>query len=252
VGRGYFNKPDLTAEKFVANPFVDGDRIYRTGDIGRWTLNGEIDFIGRKDDQVKIRGYRIELREIENCLQKYSDINSAAVIVRKSDSTNKELVAYFVSNQSIVVSELRTYLAKMLPGYMLPEFLIQLAELPLTANGKIDKKLLPDPKTISQSIASSYCAPRNEIEERLVAAWCEILDRERIGITDNFFDLGGHSLKAARMVNQIQREFNINIGINDIFINPTIEVLGQMIKAGQLVETTLPGISKDNRNILEV
>ena len=229
MARGYLNRPELTAEKFIANPFKEGERMYRTGDLGRWLADGNIEFIGRKDDQVKIRGYRIELGEIESALQDHEDIESVVVIAKANQNGDKELVAYLVSEAVLNTSDIRSYLSNRLPAYMLPNHFVQLAELPLTANGKIDKKALPEPEGLGLSTGVAYVAARNEIEGQLVAVYEEVLKKQPIGIKEDFFALGGDSIKSIQIVSRL-RQRGYSLTIRDILLNPVIEELASQVK----------------------
>jgi tyrocidine synthetase-3 len=233
LARGYLNQLGLTSEKFVPNPFLEGERMYRTGDFGRWLPDGNIEFVGRKDDQVKVRGYRIELGEIEYALQAHAGIDDAVVIARSGKDGLKELIAYIVSKETLSTADLRGALSKVLPAYMVPGYFVQLAALPLTVNGKIDRKCLPEPEGLDMETGITYVAPRNEIEENLVLVWQEILGRESIGIKDNFFELGGHSLKAMRLMKILHQRLGINWKIQDIYNHPTIEEMASG-KSGNL------------------
>jgi len=193
IGRGYLHKPDLTAEKFVPNPFEPGSMMYRTGDLGRWNQDGEIEFAGRMDYQVKIRGYRIELGEIENQLLNNSLIKEAVVVDREDDTGKKYLCAYYVSDSAVSYSELRDMLARKLPAYMIPASFTRLDKIPLTPNGKTDRRALPEPVIISTE-EREYSGPRNETDERLIAIWSKVMKLNDIGIDDNFFEIGGDSL----------------------------------------------------------
>ena len=235
LAKGYLNNPELTKEKFINNPFNPDTKMYKTGDIGRWTANGNIEYIGRKDDQVKIRGYRIELGEIENTLQKHSDINAAVVSVKSNKKNEKELVAYITAKHTLNTAEIRTYLGKTLPLYMIPNYFVQLDVLPLTYNGKIDKQALPNPEELDISSGVEYIAPSNAIEEKLVEIWKEVLNKEKIGIKDNFFLLGGHSLKAIRLAGQIYKQFKVKVALQQLFIQQTVQEQAQYI---QHAETT--------------
>ncbi|MCK4258703.1 MAG: amino acid adenylation domain-containing protein [Halanaerobiales bacterium] len=228
VARGYLNHPDLTTEKFMENPFIPGERMYKTGDIARWLPDRNIEFFGRKDHQVKIRGYRIELGEIENQLLKHEAIDQTVVLAREEEYS-KYLCVYVVGNREIKISELRDHLVRVLPDYMVPSYFIQLDNLPLNINGKVDRKALPEPdeKNITRI---DYIGPRNKTEERLVSIWHEILRIDRIGINDNFFNLGGHSLKATTLVLKIHEEFNIEIPLREVFNRPTIKELNWYIQ----------------------
>ena len=230
LARGYLNQEELTGEKFIANPFKEGERLYKTGDLGRWLSDGNIEFIGRKDDQVKIRGYRIELGEIECALQSHKEIEQAVVLAKENQSHEKELVAYITARTEQNTNEIRSYLKGLLPEYMLPAYYVQLEGLPLTSNGKIDKKSLPDPKGLELTSGIAYVAPRNEIEEKLTTIWQEVLQRETIGIKDDFFALGGHSLKLIKLINQINKQFGLNYDLKGVYSEPTIEAMSQKIK----------------------
>ena len=229
LARGYLNQPELTAEKFVDNPFVPGQRMYRTGDMGRWLPDGNIEFMGRKDEQVKIRGYRIELGEIENALMQHPAIVNAAVVAKATAEGEKEMVGYIAANETLDATALILHLKQYLPAYMVPAYFVQLETLPLTANGKVDRKQLPDPAGLGMGTGVEYVAPGNDTEEKLVEIWQEILGRETIGIKDNFFDLGGHSLKATQLISKINMVFGVGISIQTVFQEPTIESIAQRI-----------------------
>ncbi|MFT5824179.1 MAG: tyrocidine synthetase-3, partial [Crocinitomix sp.] len=232
VAKGYLNRPELTAEKFIENPFIAGERLYKTGDLGRWTKEGEIEFIGRTDDQVKIRGYRIELGEIEQTLIQNTAINQILVLANENQNGEQELVAYLTSQKELNTIELRDYLKANLPEYMIPSHFVQLEELPLNASGKIDRKALPSPDGLGLSSGIEYVAPRNEVEEQLVAIWENVLQKDNIGIKDDFFMLGGHSLKAIRLINEYQKAFEVKLSINELFISTQIEGHSELIQSG--------------------
>ncbi|WP_406826315.1 amino acid adenylation domain-containing protein [Pedobacter sp. KACC 23697] len=240
LARGYLNNPGLTAEKFVLNPHKNNERMYLTGDLGRWTADGNIEFLGRKDDQVKIRGYRIELGEIESCLQSYADVSSSIVIAGETESGESELIAYFTSNETIDLSVLKSYLSRFLPVYMLPHHFIQLESLPLNHNGKINKRLLPRPDNRVTYAGIEYLAPRYPTEEKLVSIWENILNKGKIGVKDNFFDLGGHSLKITRLSSLIYKEFGIKIPVNELFGKVVLEEQASLINEWQ--KTSFKGI----------
>ncbi|MCC9020710.1 non-ribosomal peptide synthetase, partial [Flavobacterium lipolyticum] len=229
LARGYLNQEGLTREKFITNPIKAGERLYKTGDLGRWLPDGNIEFIGRKDDQVKIRGHRIELGEIEHALVKHEAVSQVVVLARENESAEKELVAYIVSNVEQNASDLRAYLKQSLPEYMLPSYFVQLEAIPLTTNGKIDKKSLPNPKGLRLMGCFEYVAPRNELEEDLVKIWEEVLQRDKIGILDDFYDLGLDSLKAMRLIALVHKKLNIDLKIIDILENTNIQNLGKKI-----------------------
>ena len=222
VARGYLNRPDLTAERFLASPFVAGDRLYKTGDLGRYLPDGNIEFLGRNDFQVKIRGFRIELGEIEARLVERADVGQAVVLAREDAPGDKRLVAYYVAagGHDPDVAALRAYLAERLPEYMVPAAYVRLDALPLTPNGKLDRKTLPAPDASAFSVRT-YEPPLGAVEEALAAIWAEVLGLERVGRNDNFFELGGHSLLAVRVLAKAQRE-NIAISMHSLFSDPTI------------------------------
>ncbi|MCP4180225.1 MAG: AMP-binding protein, partial [bacterium] len=230
LARGYLNKPELTAEKFVGNPFVPGQRMYRTGDLARWLPDGNLEFLRRIDNQVKIRGFRIELGEIENIILKHVDISSIVVMAKETIDGDKQLIAYYVSDSEQELSEMRDFLKKTLPDYMIPSYFIHMDSFPLTSNGKIDRDALPEPGS-SNNTGVEYVAPRNEMEVALVEIWQEVLGVENIGVNDNFFELGGHSLKAVALVSRIYDIFNFHLQLKKLFENGTIEILAELISS---------------------
>lgn len=230
LAKGYLNRPELTKEKFIKNPFKAGEFLYKTGDLGKWLSNGLLEFHGRKDDQVKIRGHRIELGEIEYRLLDKEAVNEAAAMVIGDDSSDKQLVIYFTSTEKEVVSELRNELQQKLPNYMIPDSFIQLDAMPLTINGKIDKKQLSEIKGMHNFSGVEYVAPRDEMESRLVELWKQILKKERIGIKDSFFEIGGNSLKAIQLISRIQKEYNVNFEIAGLYDTPTIEAIKEKLE----------------------
>jgi amino acid adenylation domain-containing protein len=237
LSRGYLHRPELTAEKFIANPFINNERFYKTGDLGRWLPDGNIEFIGRKDDQVKIRGYRIELGEIENALRGHQDIESAVVVAITGKQGAKELAGYVTSCQTLTASQLRAFLNDRLPAYMVPDHFVQLQKLPITPNGKIDKKALPYPDGIALSTNEQYIAPCNEIEQTLVSIWQQVTGKERIGIRDNFFDIGGNSMKLLKMNRLINKAFGRKIPVVILFRLPNIKDLAGYLSADVKNET---------------
>ena len=221
LARGYLNKPELTAEKFIDNPYGEG-RLYRTGDLARWLPDGNIEFLGRIDEQVKIRGFRIELGEIENGIRKLEVIKDCAVIVREDPLGDKAIYAYVVSDEKISISEVREALGRTLPGYMIPAYIAQIETIPVTRNGKPDKKALPN---IGGQCGNTYVAPRTEEETTICEAFAEILGVELIGIQDDFFELGGHSLRATKLVNLIEAKTGSRLTLKEVFSYPTPECL---------------------------
>ena len=221
LARGYLNRPELTAEKFVKNPFGEG-RMYRTGDLARWLPDGNIEYLGRIDEQVKIRGFRIELGEIESRIREIENIKDCAVIAKADSTGDKAIYAYYTSVVEVGVSEIRERLSESLPEYMVPAYMMQIDEIPVTRNGKLDKRALPE---IEAKATREYVAPRNEIEEKICAIFSEILNVEQVGIKDSFFELGGHSLRATRLVNRIEAETGTRIALKEVFSHPTAEQL---------------------------
>lgn len=227
VARGYLNRPDITAEKFITNPHT-GERVYKTGDIVRWLPDGNIEFLGRKDDQVKVRGYRIELQEIESILLREPQVKEVVVTVFGQEN-EKELVCWYASQSGEELSGLKDALKQQLPDYMVPAHFILLEHLPVTPNGKIDKKALQDPLKYIDSRRIITEAPATETESTLLGIWQDILKRTNIGVLDHFFELGGQSLRAMVLVSRIQKTFAVDISLKDIFLYPTIRSLANQV-----------------------
>ncbi|HBS60840.1 MAG TPA: non-ribosomal peptide synthetase, partial [Firmicutes bacterium] len=235
VARGYLNRPELTAEKFVANPFAAGEenaRVYKTGDLVRWLPDGNLEFLGRIDQQVKIRGYRIELGEIEQQLLQHPGITEAVVLDCDEAGGAKFLCAYAVVAAELEDGALKAFLGRELPDYMIPAYFIWLDRIPMTVNGKVDKRALRE-MSKDFSARTEYVAPRNEAEEKMAAIWREVLDVEQVGIDDDFFSLGGHSLKATRLAAVVQKSFGVRMPITELFQQPTVRQLCQAV-AGML------------------
>ncbi|MEI8212293.1 MAG: amino acid adenylation domain-containing protein [Planctomycetota bacterium] len=244
VARGYWNQPELTAEKFVANPFSDDSesRLYRTGDLCRWRADGNLEFLGRMDGQVKLRGFRIELGEIESVLNEYPDVAQSVVILREDHPDDKRLVAYCVPTTEIVLnhSELRGRLRSRLPDYMLPSAFVSLDKLPLTSSGKVNRRGLPAPDDSRPDLETHYAAPRTPIEQQLASIWADVLGIEAIGIHDNFFSLGGHSLLVTRVNARISSELQVDLPLRKLFEAPTIAELSseiEILRSGGLTQT---------------
>ncbi|MCL4875579.1 MAG: amino acid adenylation domain-containing protein [Anaerolineae bacterium] len=230
VARGYLNRAELTAEKFIPNPFVEGGRMYRTGDLARYIADGTMQFFGRADHQIKLRGYRIELGEIETVLAQHPQVKQNVVIVREDSPGNPRLVAYIVADGNLPdAGEWRGYLREKLPDYMIPSAFVGLEALPLTPNGKIDRKALPAPDPGLFADERAFVAPRNQVEEKLAAIWGEVLGVQRISVQDNFFELGGHSLLAMRIFAGIENEFGKRLPLTTLFATPTIEGLAELL-----------------------
>ena len=215
-----------------------GKYLYKTGDLARWLADGNIEFVGRVDQQVKIRGYRLEPGEIENRLLKHEKIKEAIVVVKKDAGGDDYLCAYIVlkNAEDIAAGELREYLAKSLPDYMIPPYFVQLLEIPLTLNGKVDRRALPEPEIGGEG--GDVVHPENPCQEKLAALWCDILrlEKEKIGIDTNFFEIGGHSLKATILIARIHQAFDVKIPLAKIFENPTIRALSEEISKGGKTE----------------
>jgi acyl carrier protein len=231
LAEGYLNRQELTDTKFINNPFEQGtfSRMYRTGDLARWLPDGNIEFLGRTDDQVKVRGFRVEPGEIETAIQQHPAVDAVVVLALPGKQGGKELVAYIAAHQQLTVTDMRNYLGQLLPAYMIPSFFVQLDSLPYNTNGKINKKMLPDPLVAGLSAGNEYEAPRNETEEKLARIWKTLLGKDRIGVKDNFFELGGHSLQATQLIARIKKEFSVRINIQTLFNEPTIENISDHI-----------------------
>jgi amino acid adenylation domain-containing protein len=235
VARGYLGRPELTAERFVPDPFgsVPGRKLYRTGDRARWRPDGTLEFLGRLDDQVKIRGLRIELGEIEAALKRHPGIERCVVVAREYAHGDRRLVAYIIPAAGSVIhaGELRLLLGKTLPDYMIPAAFVSVASFPLTPSGKLDRKALPPPDVAVRESDAASLEPRTPTEKVLARIWCDTLDLKRVGVRDNFFDLGGHSLLALRAIGEINKTLKAHLNVPAFFQNPTIEgltgVLGQ-------------------------
>ena len=209
--------------KFIDHPFIEGQKLYRTGDLVKWMPNGNLHFIGRTDHQVKIRGHRIELGEIEQQVSEKDAIGEVAVLVKEDGSGDKQLIAYITSSREESSTDIRGYLAARLPEYMVPDSFVQIETFPLTINGKIDKNALSDMEGRQLESKVEYIAPRNETEEKLAAIWEEVLEEEKVGMKDNFFALGGNSIKAIKLLTFINKTFEVDINITDVFNDTTIE-----------------------------
>ncbi|NLG49316.1 MAG: amino acid adenylation domain-containing protein, partial [Chloroflexi bacterium] len=233
VGRGYLNRPDLTAERFVPDPFGGeaGARLYRTGDLARYLPDGNLEFLGRIDHQVKVRGFRIELGEIETALRELAGVRDVAVVVREDEPGQKRLMAYLVpEGDAPSVGELRALLGQLLPEYMVPSAYVFLDVLPLTPNGKIDRKALPAPEATRQEAEQTFVAPRDELEHQLARIWEELLGVAPVGVTDNFFDLGGHSLLAVRLMAQVEERLGKKLPLLALFQGATVEQLANYLR----------------------
>ncbi|MGG1441505.1 amino acid adenylation domain-containing protein [Brevibacillus laterosporus] len=236
VARGYLNRQELTQERFIDNPYIAGERMYKTGDLARWLADGTLEYMGRLDHQVKIRGHRIELGEIEEQLLLRSFVQEAVVIARQNKDGINELCAYLVATEDIGNIDVRKALSVSLPDYMLPTYVIQIEKMPLTPNGKIDRKALPKPENSLRS-KQEYVAPRTSLEASLVSIWEDVLEIKPIGIKDNFFELGGYSLKMLKMINLVAQELNVEIPLKLLYENPTIEYMAERAFAFYMEES---------------
>ncbi|MDQ0073669.1 amino acid adenylation domain-containing protein [Variovorax boronicumulans] len=246
LARGYLNKPGLSAERFVANPFGAGDRLYRTGDLVRWNTEGQIEYLGRIDHQVKIRGFRIELGEIEAQILAQPAVREAVVVAREG-AAGASLVAYIAAHaqQAVDTAALREQLGQVLPDYMVPRAVVVLEALPLNANGKVDRKALPEPEGLGR--ASTYEAPEGHVARTLAAIWSEVLQVEQVGLHDNFFDLGGHSLLLIRAHRLLEDRLQGSFPLVNLFKYPTVESLARWIEQGGAQAAAVSAAGADDR-----
>jgi amino acid adenylation domain-containing protein len=249
LARGYWNHPVLTAEKFIPDPFsrVPGGRLYRSGDLARCRIDGNIEFLGRMDKQVKIRGFRVDLREIEFALISHGDVSEAVVITRETRRGDQEIVAYLVVQNpdcEFVTEKIKEYLRHKLPAYMVPAAIVQIDHVPLTANGKLDRTALP---VHEEADYVDYVAPDTATERVLAAIWQDMLRVERPGIHDNFFDLGGHSLSALQVISRIREAFRVEIPLRVLFEEPTIAGLSRNIESNITSENGRPQLVRVSR-----
>jgi hypothetical protein len=244
LGRGYLNRPGLTAASFVPHPFASepGQRLYRTGDVARFLAGYEIEYAGRTDQQTKIRGYRIELGEIEAVLTQHEAVREVAVIAREDVIGDKRIVAYVVTNaaEESPVASLRSFLQERLPDYMMPSAFVVMDTLPLTPNGKVDRNLLPMPGLNLGSREETYVEPRTPLEKILASVWSETIGVERVGVEDNFFELGGHSLLATQVLARVQEDFQVDLPLRIMFEGMTVEQMAQAV----IENETVPGQSE--------
>lgn len=249
LARGYLSRPEVTAEKFITNPFSDESsaRLYKTGDLARYLSDGSIEFLGRIDNQVKIRGFRIELGEIEAVLTQHSEVDQAVVVVHEDQPGNKRLVAYVILRKALnstenstenLTHEIRIYLRRQIPEYMVPATLMILSALPLTPNGKVDRRALPKPDQVMHSLALNM--PQTQVEKLIADVWQKIILIEKVGLDDNFFDIGGNSLRLVQVWRKLQITFTQKISMVEMFQHPTVRGLGQLLsqKVSQTLDTT--------------
>ncbi len=249
VALGYLGQPELTAERFLPDPFVANGRMYRSGDLARYLVDGSIEYLGRADSQVKLRGFRIELGEIEHCLQQHPQVGQCAVAIDGSDEGARLVAFCVVAGGGLDGAGLRAHLARSLPEYMLPSLFVPLQALPLTPNGKVDRKALRVPEELRSTTTRRLVAPRDQTERRLVTIWQDLLQVAPIGIEDNFFELGGHSLVAVRLMARIAAEFQRHLPLAALFQGTTVAALAHLLRAEKATggwETVVP-LAPDTR-----
>jgi hypothetical protein len=227
VARGYLKRPELTAERFIRNPFSiePGARLYQTGDLVRYLPDGSMDYLGRVDHQVKIRGFRIELGEVEAVLGRHPAVAQVAAVVAPAATGERRLLAYVVLRAAATAGELRRYLQEQLPAYMVPAAIVALPAFPLTPNGKLDLAALPPPDAVGREEGEIYEPPRSATETTIASVWREVLGVEKVGLTDNFFDLGGHSLLVVRVQQRLRDSLGLQVPIVELFRHPTVGAL---------------------------
>ncbi|MBN1238806.1 MAG: AMP-binding protein, partial [Gammaproteobacteria bacterium] len=237
VARGYVGRPDLTAEKFIPDPHAGsaGARLYRTGDRVRWLPDGRLEYLGRLDDQVKLRGFRIELGEIEAALAEHPAVAASCAVLREDRPGDRRLAAYVVMapGAADAVRDLRSSLERKLPPHMVPNFIVPLDALPLTVNGKVDRRALPAPAGLRAGLRAEYEAPESPAEAALASLWRDVLGTERVGAHDDFFELGGHSLLAARLIARIPERLGVTLPLRQIFETPTLRGMAEAVEAVQ-------------------
>ncbi|MFY9622653.1 MAG: amino acid adenylation domain-containing protein [Pyrinomonadaceae bacterium] len=245
VSRGYLDREDLTRQKFIQNPYKPEERIYRSGDLAKLLPNGQMVYLGRMDDQVQIRGFRVELGEVRSHLLEHPSVAKAEIIARQIHSETLELVAYVEPISEVNVTDLRNHLAQTLPSYMVPSAFVMMKSLPMTSNGKVDRRALPAPEHTRPELDGGFAAPRTIVEEIMAGIWMQVLEIERVGINDNFFDLGGHSLLATQIISLIRETFQIELPLRALFEKPTVAALAQVVDTQRLdaEQMQLPAIS---------
>ncbi|XLS27833.1 amino acid adenylation domain-containing protein [Flavobacteriaceae bacterium M23B6Z8] len=237
IAQGYYQRAELTAAKFIAHPFIEGARLYKTGDLVSWTPEGTLSYVGRKDAQVKLRGYRIELGDISAALDQHPGIRHSVAVLREDKSGHQQLVCYYTGEATVGLSDVKAWLSERLPSYMVPSVYVLLETFPLSSSGKIDRKALPEPDASSYQRAT-YEAPQTPTELQLASIWSELLQLEKIGVHDNFFELGGHSLLAIRLVSLMETEFEMVINLQDVFNYTTIRQLSKYVELFTSEEST--------------
>jgi acyl carrier protein len=233
LARGYLNLPDLTAARFIPDPFSDrpGSRLYRTGDLARHCADGNIELLGRKDNQIKVRGFRVELDDVEMAILWHPMVKKCAVRVYQDQGGRNRLAAYLIADEGMSSSTIRSFLRDRLPEYMIPSDFVMVDALPLTPAGKIDRRALPLPDRTRPDLDSTFVAPRTETESLIAKIWSQILGVEQVGVYDNFFDLGGHSLMATQILSRLRNVANVEIPLRAMYENPTIANLAEAVEA---------------------
>jgi len=237
VCRGYLDRPGLTADRFVPDPFgtEPGARLYRTGDLGRWLPDGMMEFLGRNDFQVKVRGFRVELGEIEARLREHPRVRETVVMARADAAGENRLIAWYTADEAVDVAALRAHLGERLPDYMVPAAFVRMESFPLTPSAKLDRKALPDPEGDAYA-AREYEAPVDGTEEALAEIWAAVLRVERVGRRDDFFALGGHSLSAVRVISRVRQELGVEVALRELFARPVLKDFAQEILDLQLAQ----------------
>jgi acyl carrier protein len=238
LARGYLHRPELTANRFIPDPFSGhaSGRLYQTGDRARYLPDGNIEYLGRIDNQVKLRGFRIELGEIETHLAIHPRVHQAVVIVSGDEPGYQQLVAYIVAAEEAPTdNELRDYLRHKLPDYMIPSAFVVLEELPMTSNGKVNRLALPTPTGAQLATGKDFVAPRTDVEKQLATIWTEVLKRDRVGVNDNFFEIGGHSLLATQVISRVRKHFQVEVPLRSMFESPTVATLAAVLQVKQKV-----------------
>ena len=249
LARGYLNRPELSAEKFIPNPFKPDTRLYKSGDLGKYLAGGTIEFLGRSDNQVKVSGFRIELGEIEIAMLQYPGVKEAVTIVRSDTPERKVLVGYFVPDSGVdglqLSVNLRQWLTDRLPGFMVPTKLMALSVMPLTQNSKIDRRALPQPDTTRLELGTTYVAPTTKIEEQIAQVWAQVLNLDRVGIYDNFFELGGYSLLGIQVVSRLRQVLDVEILMPNLFQLPTVAALAERVETLRWAKQGIASASLD-------
>jgi acyl-coenzyme A synthetase/AMP-(fatty) acid ligase len=249
VARGYHRRPALTAERFVPHPHGSrpGARLYRTGDLGRLLPDGNVEYLGRADEQVKVRGFRVEVGEVESVLKQHAEVRECVVTAVETGGGSLRLVAYFVTRAPTLAEPggLRNFLKEQLPEYMIPSAFVRLEALPLTPNGKLDRKALPEPDGASREAVEPYVAPRSELESLIAGIWREVLEVERVGVHDNFFNLGGHSLLMIRVNSRLRETLRAELPVIEMFKYPTVSALAEHLSTPRVDSSETARAARD-------